>query len=246
MYSNPEFSQDLCFPYFGPTFPDRFLIFRNGRFIYNGRENFKELLNEIRSLKIPKTDSFSHDNNNQPVFFEHGIPLDWVNHARYQYNKLLVYGTIGYGKLHILTALTCFLHREKQIVYVPDCHHLTNAFVEYLKPTFLLAFSKMPQHIVIATIWNWTTTDQIIQFCTSISAVTSLYFIVDQWNSLDDDAYNSGGARAKSLVLEMTFKHYLIMGSSANSRSIKELEARQDSIKKYTVYGDMTQVCNLF
>ena len=108
----------------------------------------------------------------------------------------------------------------------------------------LVAFSKMPQHV--ATIRNWTTTDQIVQFCTSISAVTSLYFIVDQWNSLDDDAYNSGGARAKSLVLEMTFKHYLIMGSSANSRSIKELEARQDSIKKYTVYGGMTQVCNLF
>lgn len=65
---------------------------KQGTFQYMPREKFEALAKEIGNL------------------------------SRTAYRKLFVYGTIGYGKSHILAAMTCFLIRQgKRVVYLPDC-----------------------------------------------------------------------------------------------------------------------------
>ena len=70
----------MPFPFVGNILPtERFKVTKDGYWKYMGREIFTELLNMVDTLKT------------NPVA------------------GLWLYGTIGYGKSHILAALACYL-----------------------------------------------------------------------------------------------------------------------------------------
>ncbi|CAB5378580.1 unnamed protein product [Rhizophagus irregularis] len=80
IYSDPKNFLSLPYPYLGEKLPiDRFDIDHDGSFIFMGRTKFEQVLEDINKLQ-PRS-----------------------------YMKLFIYGTVGYGKSHILTAIAYFL-----------------------------------------------------------------------------------------------------------------------------------------
>jgi hypothetical protein len=86
-------SNEIALPLCWDRLPtDRFKLTLAADWSYAGREKFTELLDMASSLKGS---------------FQSGC---WL------------YGTIGYGKSHLLAAITCYLTvAGKRVVYIPDC-----------------------------------------------------------------------------------------------------------------------------
>ena len=120
--SNPSKKADLPYPFLYDITPvDRFkLTKRNGvnYFTYFGRLAFTKVMQEINDLK-----------------------------KRGGYRKLFVYGTMGYGKSFILTAVTCALIYQGRRVVIPDCRALNDVnHLEYIKSGLKLAFADSESH----------------------------------------------------------------------------------------------------
>ena len=111
MFSNPAQKILLPFPSLYEQLPTIRFHLNNGIWKYMGREKFKELLKKVEELK-----------QNPHV-------------------GLWLYGTIGYGKSHLLAALVCHLVSRGDVVfYVPDCRILARHPLRYLKAAMLLAW----------------------------------------------------------------------------------------------------------
>jgi hypothetical protein len=110
--SNPAIQIKLPFPFVGYSIPERFNS--NGDrdyWDYMGREKFTELLDAINVLET----------------------TNWRGY--------LFYGTIGYGKSHLLAALACYLiSAGKRVVYIPDCRECAWSPVSYFRAAMLLAW----------------------------------------------------------------------------------------------------------
>ncbi|CAG8650115.1 10098_t:CDS:2, partial [Diversispora eburnea] len=146
VYSDPKNFLLLPFPYPGEVKPvDRFAINDDGFFTFMGRKKFSDVLSEIITLK-----------------------------AGTGYMKMFIYGTVGYGKSHILTAIACFLLRSgKRVVYLPDCRELAVDPIKYVKSALFLTY--VNDDAKINEINTFKSFDQIIEFCYSL--VEKLYFI---------------------------------------------------------------------
>ena len=91
--SDPALMTKLPFPFPGKgKQTDRFTILDDDSWSYLGREYFTTLLNKVTELMGSATGEIS------------------------------LYGTIGFGKTHLLAALVCYLSvAGKRVVYFPDC-----------------------------------------------------------------------------------------------------------------------------
>lgn len=102
--SSPNVSVDLAFPFLGPAISKRFTIRKDeGNSHYMGREVFSDFMDAFELL----TEGSLRD--------------------------LCVYGPIGYGKSHLLAALTCFLTAYGyRVIYLPDLHICHETPVRYI------------------------------------------------------------------------------------------------------------------
>ncbi|KAF0541712.1 hypothetical protein F8M41_005199 [Gigaspora margarita] len=208
-YSSPKNFLSLPFPYPGSNIPvDRFAINEDGFFAFMGRKKFINVLNEINTLK-----------------------------ARTGYIEMFIYGTVGYGKSHILAAIACFLLRNgRRVVYLPDCRKLAVDPVEYIKSALFLTY--VDDDTKTNEINACESFDQIIKFCRSLDA---LYFIVDQMNALDD-CNNTGinlvqKRNIKENVDKLCWDHFYIKSFSTNNHAVLYLKQKQTNEKKIILYG---------
>ncbi|RUS12847.1 hypothetical protein BC937DRAFT_86882, partial [Endogone sp. FLAS-F59071] len=218
-YSDPGKILRIPFPLWGATKPERFDITDDGSFDYFGREKFAEVLVEIEKLN-----------------FEFG------------FRALYVYGTIGYGKSHILAAMTCLLLRQgKRVVYLPDCRAMLTHFLNYIKSGLLLAFGDSESHQL--KIQKCISEDEISLFCDEITVKDHirLYFIVDQMNALDDEYSNKDCVsnirkdKIRTDLDKITSLHYVIESASANFKSAMHMQQKQLGKLKLPLIGGLTE-----
>ena len=206
-YSNPK-GEPLTLPFLYPGKKkpaDRFKLDNDAlTFKYMGRVGFSTLLKDIE------------DGHNRG------------------YTATMIFGTIGYGKSHILAAMACYYHQKgRKVVYIPDCHSLIEDPLDYLKSAFYLTFHNDDenQHQIA----QCSTLENIETFCSYYKGC--LLFIIDQWNALDGDN------DIKSHLEHVVFRHYLIMAASANTKTMVEYdEHKQLNINLIKMYGGLTQV----
>jgi DNA replication protein DnaC len=102
--SKPTFHTELLSPFIGGVVPERFKAEHRDdqrNWFYMGREKFTELLDKYKAI-----------------------------HKDISHSEVIIYGTRGYGKSHLLAALVCYLAAEEQkVVYIPDCWNLIHDLV---------------------------------------------------------------------------------------------------------------------
>ncbi|GBC36095.1 hypothetical protein GLOIN_2v1736613 [Rhizophagus irregularis DAOM 181602=DAOM 197198] len=209
IYSDPKNFLSLPYPYLGEKLPiDRFDIDHDGSFIFMGRTKFEQVLEDINKLR-PRS-----------------------------YMKLFIYGTVGYGKSYILTAIACFLFRtRRRVVFLPDCRQLAVDPVEYIKLALFLTYEN--DDVKISEINACEDFCHIIKFCKSLEE--KLYFIVDQMNALDEGDNTGISLEKKRQIREnldkMVDNHFYIMSSSANNKTMLHLMAKQTGELKIKLFG---------
>ncbi|POG61805.1 hypothetical protein GLOIN_2v1786107 [Rhizophagus irregularis DAOM 181602=DAOM 197198] len=209
-YSNPKKILLLPFPYPGQKKPvDRFAINNDGFFTYMGRKEFRNVLKTINQFR-----------------------------SGTGYMKLFVYGTVGYGKSHILSAIACFLFRTgKRVIFLPDCRQLALDPVDYVKSALFLAYQD--NNTKINEINSCEKFDDIINFCKPLNE--KLYFIVDQMNALDEQDNTGISLEIKQQIRRdldrMSNYHYYIMSSSANNKTMLHLMQKQTCELKIKLFG---------
>ncbi|RHZ84084.1 hypothetical protein Glove_85g77 [Diversispora epigaea] len=210
VYSDPKNFLTLPFPFPGSDKPvDRFAINVDGFFTFMGRTEFNNVLSEIMTFRLGTG-----------------------------YREMFIYGTVGYGKSHILTAIACFLLRSRRrVVYLPDCRKLIVGGMDYIKSALFLTY--VDDDTKTAQIDACESFDQIIKFCEELGE--TLYFIVDQMNALD--YYDGTGAdserkrQVKEDIDRLCLNHYYIKSSSANNHTVLHFMQKQTSEKKIALYG---------
>jgi len=215
--SNPTFSTKLPFPFVGYAVPGRFdvALGDNSRnWFYMGRELFAVLTDRFeRFCQDPRRDS------------------------------LIVYGTRGYGKSHLLAALVCLLAAEKtKVVYVPDCRAFMKKPVSYMRAAMLFAWAD--DESKQQTIMTLQTLEEIDKFLAKQSEVV---FVIDQLNALerkkdDDESTASEKTRLHRWLQGLVMEAKAILSSSANNHSILKGWSRPDNSEILHVYGGLTEV----
>ncbi len=215
VYSNPENSLLLPFPFLGENKPvERFFIDDDNKFLYIGRKAFDEVLKIINEFRFGRG-----------------------------FMKCYIYGTMGYGKSYILATIVCFLFRTgKRVVYLPDCRGLAMDTVDYVKSALYLAYENNSDKI--SEINDCETLDEIVKFCKGESEplyiVVDQLNALDNHN--DTEIKEADKDRIKDVLNRMTASHYYIKSSSANNISALRLKLKQTNEKKIELYGGFDEV----
>jgi len=214
--SDPDFETDLPFPFVGVETPERFNEHDENTWFYMGREKFTELLDEFE--KICKSTA---------------------------HRDLMVYGTKGYGKSHLLAALVCYLTaREQRVVYIPDCR---------------LFFEHPVTHMISAMLFAWADDESEQQNIMALNTPEEIYeffrfkkdviFVIDQLNALerereDEEAVVTDKVQMRKWLkgLRAPGRHKAILSSSANNNSIHQGASRQSINQIMYLYGGFTRV----
>ncbi|KAF8539204.1 hypothetical protein BDD12DRAFT_981132 [Trichophaea hybrida] len=187
--SNPARITSLPFPSLAGPLPTTRFHLNDGYWDYIAREIFEELLQKVEELK------------------------------RNPHAGLWLYGTIGYGKSHLLAALVCYLiSTGDTVVYLPDCRVLGANPVSYVRLAMLLAW-----------------------------AGDSVVFVVDQMNALEkspageDD--NLADQRKQDIWqwLQLCWtRQKPIFSTSANFNTYFWMHRKQTHTLKLLVHGGFT------
>jgi hypothetical protein len=197
--------------------PSRFKVYNKDdemNWFYIGREKFAEL-----------RDRFEH------------ICRDTTCSA------LVVYGSRGYGKSHLLAALVCYLAaRGVKVVYIPDCREFIHSPVRYLIAAMLFAWAG--DQSKQQDIMTLKTQEDINLF---FEAQQDVVFVIDQLNALEKDEDNNKSTKDNKAQLDewlsdLRTGHKAILSSSANNHSILNRVDRQSSQEIMYVYGGLTTV----
>jgi hypothetical protein len=217
--SNPAFHIKLPFPFVGFRVPERFQIDDEDdqhNWFYVGREKFSEFTDKFR--KVRRDIRRSH---------------------------LILYGTRGYGKSHILAAFVCYLAAgEGRFVYIPDCREFFTAPVLYMKAAMLFAWGDDESEQQ-----NIMTLDTLQEIYKFFQAHPDVVLVIDQLNALektrrDDEATVNKKAEVRHWLhsLRASYKAKAILSSSANNNSILDGASKQSSGEIMHVYGGLTRV----
>ena len=210
----------LPFPSLLPTLPrDRFDLDHDNNWSYMAREKFKELLRGVKK------------------------PLEGPDVG------LWFYGTIGYGKSHMLAALVCYLlSTGSQVIYIPDCQECLGDPVEYFRAAMLLAWSR--NVVLQMQIMDLETRDDISRFFKTRAAEgCRAIFVIDQMNALEpndgvtwstDDTKNK--ASLEAWLYECSTQHLTVVGLSANNTSFPRLKRSKKTYRRVNAYGGLTEV----
>jgi len=213
--SNPTFDTTLPFPFVGFVLPRIFELIGGNEedWFYMGREKFAEL-----------RDKFEHICNDPTR------------------TTLIVYGTEGYGKSHLLAALVCYLAaKEVKVVYVPNCWSLWSNPELYIRAAMLFAWAddERKQQIIM----RLDTLEEIGEFLEMQSEVV---FVIDQLEALEKERYDTEYTVNRKIKLREWLQGLVARGkgiliSSANYQSVLNRASRSDTEIMY-VYGGLTRV----
>lgn len=214
--SNPTFDTKLPFPFVGQTVPGRFRV--NGKddernWFYMGREKFTELRERFEHLR-----------------------------SDIRLSTLIIYGTRGYGKSHLLAALVCYLAaQEEKVVYIPDCREFMKQPVPYIIAAILFAWAddNSKQQMIMTL----DTQEKIHQF---FKRQKKVVFVIDQVNAFqtgeNDKEYTANKkARLHEWLQDLMAPHKAVLSSSANNHSILNEAQKQSSNDVMNVYGGLTR-----
>jgi hypothetical protein len=215
--SSPATLIKLPFPFVGQSLPERFNYDGDHNYWdYMGREKFTELLDAINVLETTA----------------------WRGY--------LFYGTIGYGKSHLLAALACYLiSAGKRIVYIPDCRECAWRPVTYFQAAMLLTWGGPDDSVIRKRIIALRTTEAISNF---FGTQSDIFFLIDQINILEVDPSGTDGlsdARKNTIyewIRECVAPHKYIFSASANNRNRSWVKGRQTSAQPLLVYGGFSEV----
>lgn len=215
-YSNPKKIWNLPYPYPSTPPSSRFSIDINGNFDYMGREQFSDVCNKVLSL------------------------------SKRTYDRMFVYGTIGFGKSHILAALVCYLLRNgKRVVYLPDCRMMCHNFMEYVQRSLYLSFGDILGEKIV----NCSNIVELTRLLKSLGQI-EIYFIIDQLNGLDysvekrDASIRHIKEKALTNLNALTSAYYDIRGSSGNYLASANAELRHMDEERIGLNGGFTKVNN--
>ncbi|KAF8537365.1 hypothetical protein BDD12DRAFT_887798 [Trichophaea hybrida] len=191
--SNPAQATLLPFPSLAEPLPTTRFQINDGYWGYMGREIFEELLQKVEEFE------------------------------RNPHASLWLYGTIGYGKSHILAALVCYLiSTGDTVVYLPDCWRYAG---EIMALQTMEAISGFFQNI----------------------PYSSVVFVVDQMNALvksqpgEDDSLANQCKQGIWQWLRLCWTgHKPIFSASANFNTYFWMHRKQTHILKLFVYGGFT------
>lgn len=170
-----------------------------------GRERFPEIVNKIEQM----------------MTFSYREP-----------HKLNIYGTIGYGKSHILAALAClFTTRGHAVVYIADAETLVKDFPANMRHAFLFACA----HPSLRHYWPDIMRIQSAHDVTAFSGrmEEGFIFIIDQYNALDH-VEGTGTEKQRQVAKylaeleESNREHFFIESASANSRSYGRIKRHRN------------------
>ena len=217
-YAEPSKLHSLPFPSLDRTAQtDRFKFNEQGYFTYVGREKFPEIVDAI------------------PNYVDFRRPL-----------KLNIYGTMGYGKSHILAALACyFTCLDRPVVYIPNSGSLVSNFVTHMKLAFLSACAHPSRRHYWPEILNIQSVEDAITFGQRTDE--DFLFIVDQLDAMDvnqtgtDPDDRRAAASALERLMTSMDGRVIIKSASANSRSYERIKnSRQEA--KFFLFGGMSEV----
>jgi hypothetical protein len=179
-----------------------------------GRLAFKSVLVEVRKMKV------------------------------YERRKMWIYGTMGYGKSHILAALVCYLlAKDQHVVYLADCNNVAYSPVESVRNALLLSFANDEERrSMIERCDDEKDLKTLVQ-----ELDLDLYFAIDQINALEESEGDSNvkkKAKASTwkLIEELAFNHLLIMSASANNMSFRKFsQAAQRNELSVILYGGLDE-----
>src|SRR5436305_9410690 len=97
------------------------------------------------------------------------------------YSALLLYGTRGYGKSHLLAALVCYLVAQgERVVFIPDCRECLKSPVKCFKAAMLFAWADDHKEQEIMKLDEMK---QILKFLQAKSGRGTIY-VYDQLNGI--------------------------------------------------------------
>ena len=180
----------------------------------------------------------------------HEIWTEWdkIKDELCRTRAIYVYGTMGYGKSHILAALACLLIRNgERVIYLPDCGKMLSAPLHYFKLAFRLAFRAPKYASDLKKILECNSIEDLIEIC---QWWIDLTFIIDQKSALDahpDATDNVSAAKwgLRQQLAQLGYSHITITSVSANQPSAAHMRRQQTNDKKIALLGGMSNVWSL-
>ena len=209
----------LPFPAVYRSLPERFTMSGNEEWNYIPREKFQDLLTGV---------------------------LELIATPR---AGLWLFGTIGYGKSHLLAALVCYLSvTGYRVVYIPDCRACLENPFGYVQAAMALCWAGSPS--LLAEIMALKTRDDISRFFARQPAgVKPIIFVIDQMNALEpaspasaESARNGEKIGLESWLKECSSWHKRVYSSSANYTSYLESLKKQMNLIRVNAFGGLTPV----
>ena len=159
-------------------------------------------------------------------------------------DTLLVYGTKGYGKSHLLAALVCYLAAQgEQVVYIPDCRAFIMDSVEIFRLAMLFAWADNPA--LKDQIIKLNSLEEISLFLNGYGKKT--IFVFDQMNSLEESDQDEKETRRKKADISWWLESCrggcnAIFGSSANHRTFRLQLQKENNTEPLKLQGGFTEV----
>jgi hypothetical protein len=269
--STPSIVTSLPFLWIDQDIPERIHLLPTSNkiehFSFMGRCRIKELINEIHNLTnlslrqklfIASSSSSSSPSSSSDSSTSHTSATTLnSSHTTSIFSKLLVYGTPGWGKSYMMAAAAVLLRQEfftkkshKRVVYLPDCKHLRDEPVDYMKKALLLAFADDSSGMQLINVCS--TVDQLISFIRSLPrGDTFLLFIADQTNKLtgkaiSDKSRNPVKEEKKGIALDLliraSYGHFLVEAISINDSNKEEVAQKQENRRELAMFGELTEV----
>ena len=166
------------------------------------------------------------------------------------WNALFLYGTLGYGKSHVLAALACYLiRRGEEVVYLPDCRAMLQNFVEYTKAALLLTFANSVE--LQEKVVELRDEQDIEDFLKEHDHSKRLFIIVDQMNALEEDMeenrdqiHNETKRHVSIWLNKISFGRRFIKSASANYTTFRHMQQKQTNDIKIEAQGGFSTVSN--
>lgn len=224
-YSTPGKVQQIPFPFIGAPHGRFHMEKQNGInvFRYGGREVFQQLHDQVSALKYLGGHTY-----------------------------LQLYGTIGYGKSHVLAALAVLLMRlgEKRVVYVPDCKKMLVSPGDYMKQALLLALKLKPldtePEAAYAALQECEGPDDIQRWKRARITEGDLLFFVGQVSSLDPKGASAlhdlvKVEQCRTFLNNMYTGQLVVEESSANNEQAHEDNSSQSRPPRVSCYGGLSE-----
>ncbi|KAF8430466.1 hypothetical protein BGX38DRAFT_397572 [Terfezia claveryi] len=202
---------------------DRFFLDAQDLFNFYGRQQFREIYDAANSLRYRGTS----------MYYPHG--------------------TLGYGKSHILAALTCLLMKEgHRVVYIPDCRALLHDLFGYLQFALVLAYYRVSDIEARKYLEQCQTIEHLTTFCVQTSSDHRLPFMVKTLDSVDeavDHITLEAKRNARNLLDRITARHLKLASATAHGLPIninkhggpfaviQTSQINRKSMQEYYIYG---------